>query len=89
VTRLSIKPSRSRFRVDEHWATLTEFLGRSGDCEDNVIAKFRSLRLLEDEQRRELFAVLIAYHGATADVPDNQVSAAPQRAAIKRERPIF
>ena len=37
---------REVYSIGEYWATPSEFLARSGDCEDYVIAKFFALREL-------------------------------------------
>lgn len=44
--RWPYRDDRSIYGVNEHWATPTEFLVRSGDCEDYSIAKFFALRQL-------------------------------------------
>lgn len=49
----------TNYGVSEYWATVEEFLARSGDCEDYAIAKFFALRELgfSNDQLR-IFAVL-------------------------------
>lgn len=50
---------QTNYGVPEYWATVEEFLARSGDCEDYAIAKFFALRELgysNDDLR--VFAVL-------------------------------
>ena len=101
VNRTAYQSDQQRFGVVDHWATPAEFLGRSGDCEDYAIAKYLSLRhlgwdernlrilVLNDENRRELHAVLIAYHGGTAYVLDNLVPDVQEHTAIRHYRPIF
>ena len=90
-----------RFGAVDHWATPAEFIGRAGDCEDYAIAKYLSLRhlgwddrnlrilVLNDEHRRELHAVLVAYHGGTAYILDNLAPAVLEHTAIRHYRPIF
>lgn len=101
VNRTPYATDQQRYGVVDHWATPAEFLGRSGDCEDYAIAKYLSLRhlgwdernlrilVLNDQNRRELHAVLIAYHGGTAYVLDNQVSEVLEHGAVRQYRPIF
>ena len=101
VNQTPYQADQSRFGAVDHWATPAEFLGRSGDCEDYAIAKYLSLRnlgwdegslrilVLNDENRRELHAVLIAYHGGTAYVLDNQVPDVLEHGSIRHYRPIF
>lgn len=67
----------------DYWATPLEFFRRSGDCEDYVIAKYRSLRLLglsadqlrmvvvEDIVRALPHAVLAVYLGDEVLILDN------------------
>ncbi len=52
-------PDQTNYGVPEYWATVEEFLARSGDCEDYAIAKFFALRELgfANEDLR-VFAVL-------------------------------
>jgi len=101
VNQTPYQSDSMRFGVVDHWATPAEFLGRGGDCEDYAIAKYLSLRhlgwedrnlrilVLNDEYRRELHAVLIAYHGGTAYVLDNLAPAILEHTAIRHYRPIF
>ena len=44
--RWPYKTDREIYRVSEYWATPSEFMARSGDCEDYAIAKFFALREL-------------------------------------------
>ncbi|MFQ6016751.1 MAG: transglutaminase-like cysteine peptidase, partial [Kiloniellaceae bacterium] len=44
--RWPYKTDRMVYGVGEYWATPTEFMSRSGDCEDYAIAKFFALREL-------------------------------------------
>jgi predicted transglutaminase-like cysteine proteinase len=67
----------------DYWATPLEFFRRSGDCEDYVIAKYRSLRLLglradqlrmvvvQDVVRDLPHAVLAIYLGDEVLISDN------------------
>ena len=101
VNQTIYRTDMARYGVVDHWATPVEFFGRSGDCEDYAIAKYLSLRnlgwekkdlrilVLNDEVRRELHAVLIAYHGGTAYVLDNLTTDLLEHAAIRHYTPIF
>jgi predicted transglutaminase-like cysteine proteinase len=79
-----------RYRADsdnygrsDYWATPLEFFRRAGDCEDYVIAKYRSLRLLgmpadrlrmvvlQDAARDLPHAVLAVYLGDRILILDN------------------
>lgn len=44
--RWPYRSDREVYSIGEYWATPSEFLARSGDCEDYVIAKFFALREL-------------------------------------------
>ncbi|MCH7796297.1 MAG: transglutaminase-like cysteine peptidase [Proteobacteria bacterium] len=44
--RWPYRSDREIYRVGEYWATPSEFMARSGDCEDYAIAKFFALREL-------------------------------------------
>ena len=45
--RMFYKTDREMYRLDDYWATPLEFMGHAaGDCEDFVIAKYATLRLL-------------------------------------------
>lgn len=71
--RWPYKVDRELYGVSEFWATPTEFMKRSGDCEDYAIAKFFALRdlgmanedlrvvILLDRIRRLGHAVLAVY----------------------------
>ncbi len=71
--RWPYKSDREIYRVSEYWATPSEFMARSGDCEDYAIAKFFALRelgfsndqmriaIVYDRLRRSGHAVLVVY----------------------------
>ena len=71
------------YGLSDYWATPLEFFRRSGDCEDYVIAKYRSLRLLglpadrlrmvvvQDMVRDLPHAVLAVYVDGEALILDN------------------
>ena len=76
----------------DYWATPLEFFRRAGDCEDYVIAKYRSLRLLgvpaermrlvvlQDVARDLPHAVLAVYQGDAILILDNLTDAVlPQK----------
>jgi predicted transglutaminase-like cysteine proteinase len=101
VNQTPYQTDMQRFGVVDHWATPREFLGRSGDCEDYALAKYLSLRhlawrvesirvlVLNNETRRELHAVLVAYVDGTAYILDNLAPDVQSHAAIRHYRPIF
>lgn len=101
VNRTAYETDQVRYGMVDYWATPREFLGRSGDCEDYAVAKYLSLRklgwptaslrivVLNDERRRDLHAVLVAYHNGTAYVLDNLSSEVREHSAIENYRPIF
>lgn len=101
VNQTPYQSDMDRYGIADYWATPGEFLGRSGDCEDYAIAKYfsllhlgwkdRDLRILvlNDEVRREVHAVLIAYSGGTAYVLDNLDSELREHTVITHYRPIF
>jgi predicted transglutaminase-like cysteine proteinase len=87
-------------RID-HWATVGEFLSRGGDCEDFAIAKYRALVaagfpeaqlrivILEDRQKQEPHAVLVARVGARSYVLDNQSAELLPDSALAHYVPIY
>lgn len=101
VNQTPYQSDPARYGMVDYWATPAEFFGRTGDCEDYAIAKYLSLRqlgwpashlrilVLNNEVRRELHAVLVAYHGGTAYVLDNLNGAVIEQSAIRHYRPIF
>lgn len=101
VNRTAYETDQARYGMVDYWATPREFLGRSGDCEDYAVAKYLSLRklgwpttslrivVLNDERRRDLHAVLVAYHNGTAYVLDNLSSEVREHSLIEHYRPIF
>jgi predicted transglutaminase-like cysteine proteinase len=101
VNQTPYQTDLARFGTIDHWATPREFLEQSGDCEDYAIAKYLSLRhlgwdvsslrvlVLNDEVRRELHAVLIAYVDGVAYVLDNLSADVRPHTAIRHYRPIF
>lgn len=101
VNTVPYQTDRDRYGTVDHWATPREFFGRSGDCEDYAIAKYLSLRKLgwsadalrilvvNDEVRRELHAVLVAFHNGTAYVLDNLARSVRDHRSVRTYRPIF
>jgi len=101
ANQVPYQSDQEHYGVVDYWATPAEFFGHSGDCEDYAIAKYFSLRhlgweardlrllVLNDERRRELHAVLLAYHNGTIYVLDNLTPAIVEHTAIHHYRPIF
>ena len=83
VNTWEYRPDADNYGRSDYWATPLEFFRRSGDCEDYVIAKYHSLRLLglrSDQLRmvvvqdivRDLpHAVLAVYLGEEVLILDN------------------
>ncbi|MGH6947703.1 MAG: transglutaminase-like cysteine peptidase [Kiloniellales bacterium] len=81
--RWPYKSDKEIYGVREYWATPTEFLSRSGDCEDYSIAKYYALRALgfEPESLRVVIlmdrirgighAVLAVYTGSDILILDS------------------
>jgi len=101
VNRTPFQPDSSRYGMADYWATPREFFGRGGDCEDYAFAKYLSLRKLgwsADElriavvmhhQRREIHAVLVAYHNGTAYVLDNLLGRVADHGALSHYQPFY
>ena len=101
VNRTTFEPDSSRYGISDYWATPREFFGKSGDCEDFAIAKYLSLRKLgwsADElriavvmhhSRREIHAILIAYHNGTAYVLDNLLARPTDHGQISHYQPFY
>lgn len=83
VNERKYRADSDNYGVSDYWATPLEFFRRSGDCEDYVIAKYRSLRLLgmpaerlrmvvvQDVVRDLPHAVLAVYLNGEALILDN------------------
>ena len=83
VNARAYRPDAENYGRSDYWATPLEFFRRSGDCEDYVIAKYRSLRLLgfapaqlrmvvvQDTVRDLPHAVLAVYLDGEALILDN------------------
>jgi predicted transglutaminase-like cysteine proteinase len=56
--RWPYRSDREVYRVGEYWATPSEFMARSGDCEDYAIAKYFALRELGFD-KEELRVVIL------------------------------
>ncbi|MCX8521236.1 MAG: transglutaminase-like cysteine peptidase [Rhodoferax sp.] len=67
--RMFYKTDREVYRLDDYWATPLELMGHAaGDCEDFVIAKYATLRLLGVPNQR-LRLVYVRYQsGNTAPI---------------------
>jgi predicted transglutaminase-like cysteine proteinase len=101
VNRTPYQEDASRYGMNDYWATPRDFFGRSGDCEDYAFAKYLSLRklgwsadqlrvvVLMHHQRREIHAVLVAYHDGTAYVLDNLMGRVVEHAALPHYQPYF
>jgi len=101
VNRTRFQADASRYGMVDYWATPREFLGRTGDCEDYAFAKYLSLKklgwstdqlrivVMMHHGRRELHAVLVAYHGGTAYVLDNLLPQATDHRSLPLYQPIF
>ena len=58
------RSDREAYGVSEYWATPTEFMARSGDCEDYSIAKYFALRELGfDEDQMRIVILRDEIHG--------------------------
>jgi predicted transglutaminase-like cysteine proteinase len=91
----------SNWSVPDHWATLGEFLTRSGDCEDYAIAKFLSLKDLgwsdaelrlvavKDSKLGVGHAVLVVFLDDRTWVLDNQTDAVLATDAVGHYRPVY
>ena len=95
VNRWQYRADADNYGRSDYWATPLEFFRRSGDCEDYVIAKYRSLRLLglpaeqlrmvvvQDVVRDLPHAVLAVYLGDEVLILDNLSEAVlPQRRVV-------
>jgi predicted transglutaminase-like cysteine proteinase len=83
VNERKYRADTDNYGLSDYWATPLEFFRRSGDCEDYVIAKYRSLRLLgmpadrlrmvvvQDVVRDLPHAVLAVYLDGEALILDN------------------
>jgi predicted transglutaminase-like cysteine proteinase len=85
----------------DYWATPLEFFRRAGDCEDYVIAKYRSLRLLglpaeqlrmvvlQDVERDLPHAVLAVYLGDRILILDNLTDAVLPQESLPHYLPYY
>ena len=97
-----------RYRADadnygrsDYWATPLEFFHRSGDCEDYVIAKYRSLRelgipaerlrmvVVQDLVRDLPHAVLAVYQGDAVYILDNLTPAVLRQEQVGNYLPYY
>ena len=101
---LNARPYRAdaeNYGRSDYWATPLEFLRRSGDCEDYVIAKYRSLRLLglpaerlrmvvvQDVVRDLPHAVLAVYLDGEALILDNLAADVLPQARFRHYLPYY
>ncbi len=82
--RWPYRSDREVYKVGEYWATPSEFMARSGDCEDYAIAKFFALRelgfsndqlriaIVYDRLRGRGHAVLAVYLDDDISILNNQ-----------------
>lgn len=89
------------FGVADYWASPAEALRRGGDCEDFVALKYLALRqagfpeeqlrvvVLQDLQRGQPHAVLVAQLDGINYVLDNQLDDLVADNALRRYRPIY
>jgi predicted transglutaminase-like cysteine proteinase len=101
---MNARPYRSDERnwgAADHWATPGEFMTRSGDCEDYVIAKYLSLRELgwtdadlrlvavKDQTRGIGHAVLVAFLDGRSWLLDNLNDSVTATEAVGHYRPVY
>lgn len=89
------------FGVKDYWASPAEALRRGGDCEDFVALKYLALRqagfpeehlrvvILQDLQRGQPHAVLVAQLDGINYVLDNQLDDLVSDTELKRYRPVY
>jgi len=87
--------------VKDYWATLGEFFGKNGDCEDYAIAKYVTLErlgidpdamrivVLQDLNLRAAPAILAVRSGDDTMILDNQIKSVISADKIRHYRPIF
>jgi predicted transglutaminase-like cysteine proteinase len=87
--------------LPDYWATLLEFMGKDGDCEDYAIAKYVTLRALgwstqdmrivvvQDENLNTPHAILSVRVGAQVLILDNQIQQVMPDRSIVHYRPIY
>ena len=101
VNRWKYRADADNYGRSDYWATPLEFFRRSGDCEDYVIAKYRSLRLLglppdqlrmvvvQDVVRDLPHAVLAVYLGDEVLILDNLSEAVLPQQRVDRLRALL
>jgi predicted transglutaminase-like cysteine proteinase len=101
VNQWSYRADIDNYGRSDYWATPFEFFRRSGDCEDYVIAKYRSLRLLgmpadqlrmvvvQDVARDLPHAVLAVYLGPDVLILDNLSDAVLPQGRINHYVPYY
>lgn len=89
------------YNKKDYWATPTQFMQRSGDCEDYAIAKYLSLLhlgwskddmrivVLQDLNLNIPHAILTVYAGGKAWILDNQIQQVIEANRVKHYKPIF
>ena len=48
INKVPYVSDQENYGVDNHWASVEDFMERGGDCEDYALAKFDKLRHLDD-----------------------------------------
>jgi len=108
IRRVNRFVNQWRYRTDQrnygrsdYWASPSEFLARSGDCEDYAIIKYVSLRalgvpadklrlvVLQDTLRQLPHAVLAVYLDKDIYILDNQTDAILTDRRISHYRPYY
>lgn len=87
--------------IEDYWASPTEFLQKSGDCEDYAIIKFMSLKMLgfdpdslritavQDLNLKVGHAILAVYMGPKIYILDNQIKEVIEDKKIRHYQPVF
>jgi predicted transglutaminase-like cysteine proteinase len=101
VNRQPYRADADNYGRSDYWATPLEFFRRSGDCEDYVIAKYRSLRLLglpaerlrmvvvQDVVRDLPHAVLAVYLAGQVLILDNLSEAVLAQESVGHYVPFY
>ncbi|MEO1016999.1 MAG: transglutaminase-like cysteine peptidase [Pseudomonadota bacterium] len=101
VNQREYRDDASNWGRSDYWATPLEFMRHSGDCEDYVIAKYVSLRMLgvpaeamrmvvlKDTVRNLAHAVLAVEHDGDVLILDNLTDAVLSHRRIKHYEPYY
>lgn len=86
---------------DDYWATINQFLGKDGDCEDYAIAKYYSLKelgfkidqmrivIVHDNNLNIAHAILAIYLNDNIWILDNQISHIIKADQVVHYRPLY